>query len=324
MLYLDYDMAPGEWSPNTYGGRENLDAIAFLRKLNQEVLDSFPSALMIAEESTAWDMVTRPVSAGGLGFSFKWNMGWMNDILDYSQSDPIFRQYLHEKLTFSLLYAFNEHFILPISHDEVVHGKKSLLDKFPGNYEQKFAGLRAFLCYMMAHPGKKLMFMGSEFGQFIEWDYKRPLDWFLLDYPAHKMTHDFFKELNHFYLENPALWQDDQSWEGFQWIIPDDASQNVVSFRRIPKKGEEILVVVNFSPVQRDDYRIGVPGSGNYKIVFHSGNPEFVEEGVEEGPVYKAVPGEMHGLPSHISLRLPGLSAIYLKKETERRKKLTI
>ena len=321
MLYLDYSRKDGEWTPNKFGGKENLEAVAFLQRLNEAVFSLFPEVMMIAEESTSWPMVSKPTYCGGLGFNYKWNMGWMNDMLHYMSLDAVYRPFNHDNLTFSFFYAFSENYVLPISHDEVVHGKGSLINKMPGTYEQKFAGVRTFVTYMMAHPGKKLMFMGTELGQFKEWDFASELDWMLLDYPAHQQMHAFFKEINHFYLNNRALWEIDFSWEGFSWIANDDYTQSVICFRRIDKSGKEIIAVCNFQPVLRENYSFGVPFDGTYAEVFNSEAEAFGGCGITNGTSIRADKVPMHGYEQSICLKLPPMSVLFLKCTRKKNKK---
>lgn len=321
MLYLDYGRRGGEWRPNVHGSNENLEAIEFMRKLNEAVFTLRSNVLMMAEESTAFPMVTKPGFVGGLGFNFKWNMGWMNDMLDYMKTDPLFRKGSHNKLTFSLTYAFSENYVLPLSHDEVVHGKGSLITKMPGEYDQKFDNLRAFYGYMMAHPGKKLNFMGNEFAQFIEWDYSKELDWCLLDYEKHLQMQQFVKDLNLFYLEHSQLWQNDSDWEGFRWISHDDADKNVLTFRRIDLKGKELVVVCNFCPVQWDNYRIGVPYHGTYTPVFSTDDVKYGGNGLALEPITsESVP--YHGYEESISISIPAMSTVFYQITKKPKKKL--
>ena len=314
MLYLDYDKEPGEWVPNIYGENKNLEALAFLRRLNEAVFAAFPHALMIAEESTAWPMITKPTDVGGLGFNFKWNMGWMNDVLTYVKTDPLFRRYTHGKLTFPMMYAFSENYVLPISHDEVVHGKCSLINKMPGDYEEKFAGIRSFLGYMMAHPGKKLNFMGTEIGQFKEWNYKEGIEFFLKDYPKHFRLSKMVQALNSLYKTTPALFEIDDSWEGFEWLAADDADRNFIAFKRRDKNGAEVAVLVNFSGEDYKDYTLGID-KGKYRVIFNSNMIRYGGSGAFRKRVLKTKKVYSHGKENSIKFDLPRLTCIYLIKE---------
>ena len=310
MLYLDYARQDGAWQPNIYGGHENLEAIDFFQKLNTAVFAAHPDVLMIAEEATSWPMVTRPVEQGGLGFNFKWNMGWMNDMCHYLKMDPIYRQYHHKDLSFSLMYAFNENYILPISHDEVVHMKGSLIGKMPGDDWLKFAGVRAFYTYMLTHPGKKLMIMGSEFGQFNEWHYEHSLDWHLLEYEPHRQLQQFFKDANALYLEQPPLWQLDCEPSGFVWLDADDAAGNIAAFVRRDTAGNCLLTVCNFSPVPRPGYRVGAPDAGSYTPLLNS---QLTQYGGclsdRPGPVWtEPVPWQQQ--PQSFVIDLPAMGAV--------------
>jgi len=315
MLYLDYGREPGEWEPNRYGGNENLEAIDLLRRLNEEVFAAFPGAMMIAEESTSWPMVSRPTYIGGLGFNFKWNMGWMNDILRYMGSDPLYRRGHHNALTFSLTYAFSEHFILPLSHDEVVHGKKSLLDKMPGDYWQKFANLRLLLAYMIAHPGKKLLFMGGEFGQFVEWRDESSLDWHLLDYPQHRNLQNFVRELNHYYCQQPEFWQQDDSWNGFSWIDCENFEQSVIAFiRHGCNPANMVVVVCNFTPTTYHDFRIGVPQNGYYRERLNSDDVQYGGSGQRNSANLGAEEIAWQGQAYSLQMTIPPLAVVYLER----------
>ena len=308
MLYLDYNRQ--EYHPNRYGGKENLEAIDFLRKLNAAAFEEFPQVLMIAEESTAFPMITKPGFDGGLGFLYKWNMGWMNDMLQYMSMDPLWRKGSHNNLTFTMTYAYSENFILPISHDEVVYGKCSMLNKMPGSYDEKFANLRTFYGFMAAHPGKKLSFMGNEFAQFDEWKYASGLDWQLLGYERHQQMQDFVKTLNHFYLDHPAFWQNDTDWTGFQWLQADDRDNSVVAFRRVDRQGRDILVVCNFCPVLREGYQMGVPKPYWYEPVLTSSDPKFGGDGVMPN-VAKGVKGDWGQFHYTAEFTIPPLSVTY-------------
>ncbi len=327
MLYLDYNRNDGEWVANQYGGKEHIEAVEFLQTLNAKIQSKYSSKYMIAEESTSWPMVTKPSQEGGLGFQFKWNMGWMNDMLKYLELDPYFRPYHHNSLTFSFFYAFSENFLLPISHDEVVYGKGSLIEKMPGSYEDKFNGVKTFIAYMMIHPGKKLTFMGSEIGQFDEWDSTSEIQWDILQYEKHQQLNYFFKEINNFYKENPPMYEIDFSWEGFSWIHHDDYKQSVIAFQRIDKSDNRIIVVCNFQPVYREGYEIGVPVNGYYAEVFNTDDTKFGGSGVTNGDYINSEGNDIHGCDQSITLNLPPMSVMYfkcVKRKPPRKKKVVI
>jgi len=316
MLYLDYSRKPGEWLPNQYGGRENLEAIEFLRQLNQEAYARYPDIQTFAEESTAWPMVSRPLYVGGMGFGLKWDMGWMHDTLEYFQLDPIYRKYHHDKLTFRTVYGFTENFVLPLSHDEVVHGKGSLIGKMPGDEWQRFANLRLLYAYMFALAGKKLLFMGGEFGQVREWDHDSGLDWHALQSPMHNGLERCVEDLNRIYCEYPALHELDTDPAGFEWIDCNDTSDSAISFLRKAKFSPETIVVVcNFTPVPRMAYRVGVPSGGFWRELLNSDVTEYGGSGVGNlGGVY-ATERPVHGRPYSLELTLPPLGALFLKAE---------
>ena len=316
MLYLDYGRK--EWRPNCYGGKENLDAVDFLRALNTVVFAKFPSAMMIAEESTAWPGVTQPADKGGLGFNFKWNMGWMNDSLRYIRTDPLFRSGVHNCLTFSLTYAFSENYILPISHDEVVHGKGSLLNKMPGAYEEKFASYRAFLMNMYIHPGKKLLFMGCELAMFAEWAFDRELDWQLLAFPAHAAAHEFVRALNNLYTTRPEFYERDDGWNGFKWHIADDSSQNIVAMERYAADGSRLMAVINFSPVARACYRIGAD-PGVYTEILRSD----IDGWDAGGDRHRTVSVPSHGFEASVVLDIRPYGAVYMTAAPVKRQSKT-
>ena len=313
MLYLDYNRKDGEWLPNVNGGHENLEAIKFFQDLNTAVFAAHPDVLMIAEESTAWPKVTKPVDDGGLGFNFKWNMGWMNDICHYIKLDPYFRQFNHRDITFSLMYAFSENYILPLSHDEVVHMKGSFFGKMPGDNPLKFAGVRAFYTYMMTHPGKKLTFMGAELGQWNEWHFEYSLDWHLLQYAPHRQTQDFMKAMNAFYLENSPLWEQDDSWQGFQWLCADDNNANTVAFLRWDRKGTPLIVLCNFSPEHRDGYRVGTPFAGTWAVAFNTDDAAYGGEGMGDKEPIKTEKIPCHDQQQSMTVDLPPMSALILR-----------
>lgn len=300
MLYLEF------------GGKEDLDSIEFVKKLNKIVFEKYPYTMMIAEESTAFPLVTHPIDKGGLGFNFKWNMGWMNDILEYMKTDPYFRKGNQKALTFSITYAFSENFVLPLSHDEVVHGKKSLLDKMPGSYEEKFDNLRLLYLYMYAHPGKKLTFMGGEFGQFIEWNEWQELDWFLLDYEMHKKMQIFIKELNRFYQRESCLYSQDMSFDGFEWIEHTNHRESIIAFERIDEHGDKLIAIFNFTPVRRSSYPIGVSEEGIYKTLINSDHKRYGGR-TKRVKSYKSTKEPIHGREYSIRVDLPTLGGLYLK-----------
>ena len=314
MIFLNYCRDEDKSARNIYGGFENLEAIDFLKNLNLYIKENYPGVSMIAEESTSYPKVTAAVEHGGLGFDFKWNMGWMNDILDYLETDPFFRKGVHNKFTFSMHYAFSENFILPISHDEVVHGKKSLLDKSPVPYEDKFANFKAFLGYMYAHPGKKLAFMGIDIAQFIEWDEERELDWLLMLYPKHVFTHRYVKELNKYYKTTPALWENDSDWDGFRWHVVDDNNNNVFAFSRKDRSGKEVLVVSNFSNQVLKNYEIGVDTWGSYKIALNSDAKKYDGIAVSNRNL-KTINKEKNEFKYTLSLNIPPYATMYIEKK---------
>jgi 1,4-alpha-glucan branching enzyme len=314
MLYLDYSRKEGEWVANRFGGRENLEAISLLKELNEVVHRECSGVMMIAEESTAWPQVTHPVYAGGLGFDFKWNMGWMHDTLKYFQTDPLFRGGNHDALTFGLIYAWSENFILPFSHDEVVHLKGSLLNKMPGSVEQKFANLRALYAYMWAHPGKKLLFMGGEFGQWREWNETESIDWHLLETPAHKGIQDLMRDLNRLYQKKNALWEVDAEPTGFEWIDANNAPENIVSFiRRSPSRGRELICVGNFAPVLRENHQLGLPRTGTYRLIVNTDAEVYGGSGVKLPKSIKAEEKPIHGQPCTAAITLPPLATLWFE-----------
>lgn len=315
MLYLNFG---GKLLKNRYGGFENLDAIDFIKKMNHVVFKEHPDVLMMAEESTAWPKVSGDIKDGGLGFNYKWNMGWMNDILEYMSLDPVYRKGFHKALTFTMTYAFSEFFVLPLSHDEVVHGKKSLLEKMPGNYSDKFANLRLLLAYMYAHPGKKLLFMGSEFAQFIEWNEWQALDWHLLDYDSHRKMQAFMKALNHLYKNEPSFYEQDTTYDGYEWIEVDNNEESTISFERIATSGEKLIFIFNFTPVSRDAHPIGVDHLGEYEVLLNTSDVSF--GGYVEGgsTTYTAIKEPSFRRPNTIRVKLPSLGGLIIKYKEEK------
>jgi 1,4-alpha-glucan branching enzyme len=315
MLYLDYSRAEGEWLPNQYGGRENLEAVAFLQEMNATVYRRVPGVVTIAEESTDWPGVTRPTHLGGLGFGFKWNMGWMHDSLAYLAQQPIHRQYHHHQMTFSMMYAYSENYVLPISHDEVVHGKGSLLRKMPGDRWQQLANVRAYLAFMWAHPGKQLLFMGCEFAQESEWSESRSLDWWLLDNQDHRGVQDLVRDLNRVYAQSPALWSRDVDPSGFAWIDANDAGNDVFSFLRTGTDGSVLACVANFSAVPHEDYRIGLPRAGLWQEVLNTDADVYAGSGVGNLGAVEAVQESWHAQPASVTLRVPPLGTVWLRHQ---------
>lgn len=316
MLYRDYSRNDGEWVPNEYGGNGNLEAVDFLKKLNKIMGTEFPNFMMVAEESTAWPLVTAPPENDGLGFNYKWNMGWMNDTLRYMGMDPYFRKDNHSLLTFMMMYAYSENYILPLSHDEVVHGKGSMLNKMFGEYDEKFAAYRTLLGYYMTMPGKKMLFMGGEFGQMLEWRYDDQLEWNVLEIDKHKRLHQYVKDLNHFYMENKALWELDTSWDGFRWVNEADSENSVLSYiRRGRHAADNVVVVANFTPVERPIYKIGVPLAGEYEVVFHSSAVKYGGNKRITKKVYKTKNMQFSDMMYTIEVAIDGNSVMFLKKK---------
>ena len=316
MLYLSYGRENDEWYPNIYGENGNLEAIQFIKDYNSAIHEEFPTVMTIAEESTAWAKISKPVEEDGLGFNFKWNMGWMNDTLKYIEEDPIYRKYHHNKMTFSMAYHYSENFILSISHDEVVHGKGALVNKMWGDYWNKFAGLRLYLAHMIGHPGKKLIFMGSEFGQFEEWNEDKQLQWNLIEeFEMNKKTQLFFKDMNHYYKEHKALWENDYNLEGYKWIDPDNSEESIYSFIRMDKKKKESLIFVcNYTPVVRYDFRLGVPELGKYVQDFNTDSEIYGGSGQTIDEVLIAEEVTFNNQPYSITIKVPPMAAIILKK----------